>query len=74
MEPSRLATTIVAVTPSDTENVDFIALRADSAGVIKIVTPGSPSTVTLNVVAGEIIPCLIRKVLTGTTATVHGFK
>ena len=48
------------------------ALRADSAGTITLQAVDSDSTVTVNVLAGEILPVQVLKV-TSATATVHGF-
>lgn len=66
------------VTPSDTVALATAgAVRANGAGNLKIVCVGNSISqpITLTVVAGEFVPCLVKYVFsTGTTvATIHVF-
>lgn len=75
MELSRIATDLFAITPSDSTDQNFISIRCDSAGTLRIKTNSNPTPVNLNVSAGEVIPVLVTRVYaTGTTATVHGYR
>ncbi len=48
------------------------AIRADTAGTVTFVAADSTTSVTLNVVAGEILP-VRPKLITASTAVIHGF-
>lgn len=65
-----------AVTPSDTVDMPQPGfVRADAAGAVTFIPQGNADneTITQNLVAGEIIKCMVRRVLdTGTDAiTLH---
>ncbi|WP_408585894.1 hypothetical protein [Novosphingobium sp.] len=64
------------ITPHATNQVDPLpkAIRADGAGTITLQAADSVSDVTINVVAGEVVPVRARFVrASGTTvATIHG--
>jgi hypothetical protein len=59
------------VTPNDSADLaqpGFI--RANGDGNVVVICYGSTSSITLALVVGEIVPCLVKRVLsTGTTAT-----
>ena len=59
------------VTPHDTNDLASPGyVRADGAGAIVVLPYGSAAAITLNVVAGEFVPCMVLRVLsTGTVAT-----
>lgn len=60
------------LSPSDSEQYAVPGyVRADAAGVIKVDCQGNPGQpITLNVVAGEFVPCKVTRVYaTTTTAT-----
>lgn len=61
-----------AVTPSDSADLaepGFI--RADAAGQVTVLCYGSTASVALNLVAGEFVPCLVKRVYdTGTDSIV----
>lgn len=60
------------LSPSDSEQFATPGfVRADAAGTIKVECQGNPGNpITLNVVAGEFVPCKAQKVwATGTSAT-----
>lgn len=63
-----------AVTPHDTTALARrpIYLRADTAGVLRMLNPDGDD-ITINVVAGEIIDARPTIVHTDTTATIHAF-
>jgi hypothetical protein len=61
---------MVLITPSDTTDFsEFGTVRADEAGAVTFLPahPADSVAVTVNLAAGEYIPCLVRRVLdTGT--------
>lgn len=62
----------VLVTPDDANDLDTSGyLRADTAGaVVAVPHEGDDTTITINLVAGEFFPCMVKRVhSTGTTAT-----
>lgn len=64
------ASDVITITPNDTNDCPILrAIRANSAGVIKVLTQDSGSTVrTLRFTAGERQDVIIKRVLaTGTT-------
>lgn len=67
---------MAVVTPSDSTDLpNRGTVRADTAGAVTVICSGNADgeTVTLNLAAGEFVPCIVRRVLdTGTDAiTIH---
>lgn len=61
-----------AITPSDTENIPFVAkgIFVGTGGTISILAVGDTEAVTLTVQDGAILPIRARRInATGTTAT-----
>lgn len=59
----------VLIAPHDTDEFEHpVAVRCDAAGAVTVEPYGTPgATVTFTVLAGEVLPVMVRKVLdTGT--------
>lgn len=63
---------VFGVTPSDTAELPYVtrAIRADGAGIVRVITRAGGGAVDCRFAAGETRPIRVRQVLaTGTTAT-----
>ena len=66
------ATHVFTITPHDTNELDYVtrAIRANTAGVIRLASLRTGANVDCNFAAGETRPIRTKRVLaTGTTAT-----
>lgn len=74
--PIAPARTMFVISPHATNEIDPLpkAIRADSAGTITLQAVESTTDVTINVVAGEVVPVRARFIRSsGTTVTlIHG--